>query len=196
MHQQLVRAPLVCIRVYEYAFGVHVYAHGDQRTSEWFLENHLCCFFWVSSSAWSLLISSDWLVSELQRSSCLYIPRLVFQAQITMLDFYMASGDWTQFLLLAWHMLCWLSSYLNPGEMLFRCRDDMRLGMENKCFGSQIRSLKDFSIWAWLAGMSRIEFKIQFLPKTKISLSLGYGSLPQVMVVRDGIWELEILLDQ
>lgn len=93
MHQQLVRAPLVCILVYEYAFGVHVYAHRDQRTSEWFLENHLCCFFWVSSSVWRLLISADRLVSELQSSSCLYLPRLVFQAHITMLDFYMASGD-------------------------------------------------------------------------------------------------------
>lgn len=154
MHQQLVRAPLACICVYEYTFGVHVYAHGDQRTSEWFPENHLHCFFWdrVSSLAWSLLISTDWLVSELQRSSCLYLPRLVFQAHITMLDFCMASEDWTQSLRLAWPMLCWLSSYLNPGEMLFRCRDDMSLGMEHKCFGSQIWSLKDFSSWAWLEG--------------------------------------------
>lgn len=134
--------------------------------------------FWdrVSLLAWSLLISSDWLVSELQRSSCPYLPRLVFKAHITMLDFYMTSGDWTQFLLLARHMLCWLSSYLRPGEMLFRSRDDMRLEIENKCFGSQIQSLKDFSSWAWLAGMSRIEFKIRFLPKTKISLSSGHGS--------------------
>lgn len=111
-------------------------------------------FFWdrVSSLAWSLPISSDWLVSELQRSSCLYLPRLVFQAHITMLDFCMASEDWTQSLRLAWPMLYWLSSYLNPGEMLFRCRDDMSLGMEHKCFGSQIWSLKDFSSWAWLEG--------------------------------------------
>lgn len=111
-------------------------------------------FFWdrVSLLAWSLLISTDWLVSELQRSSCLYLPRLVFQAHITMLDFCMASEDWTQSLRLAWPMLCWLSSYLGPGEMLFRCRDDKSLGMEHKCFGSQIWSLKDFSSWAWLEG--------------------------------------------
>lgn len=98
----------VCVFVCFCVHGVHVCVYRDQRQPRLLLpRSHLLVIFKTDSfiGVWDLQIRLDWMVSELQRPSCLY------KNAPPWLDFYGVTRDWTHIEFILTCAASTLSSY-------------------------------------------------------------------------------------